>query len=232
MDNELLVKSIKELCVKNDISVSELESRLGFSPSLISRWIKTSPSLDKIVDIANYFNVSLDEVVGYHNIINDKFLEKLIKQTSDKTVKWNKYSDTDEIQPKRFSYPYDFDDFSDQYDYIKYCETHKEISYYVNINNVFVSIFGCYEYQNILHPSEIKLFIQPGDDADLVEQVYNMDQLKVLWFKVLYSLDEKAPDEIKAEEFKNSFINDFKKPESPKKKRGIIVLADPQNSQI
>ena len=168
----------------------------------------------------------------YNNIINDKFLEKLIKRTSDKTVKWNKYSDTDEIQPKRFSYPYDFDDFSDQYDYIKYCETHKEISYYVIINNVFVSIFGCYEYHNILHPSEIKLFIQPGNDADLVEQFYNLDQLKVLWLKVLYSLDEKAPDEIKAEEFKNSFINDFKKPESPKKKRRIIVIADPQNSQI
>lgn len=231
MDNEMLVTTIRELCQSKSIAISQLETDLEFGAGLISRWTKSSPSIDKIVDIANYFNVSLDEVVGYHNIINDKFLEKLIKQTSNNTVKWNKYSNADEIQPKRFSYPCDFDNFSDQYDYIKYCETHKEISYYVKVNSVYISIFGCYEYQNILHPSEIKLFIQPGDDTDLVEQDYDYDQLKALWLKVLYALGENAPDEIKAEEFKNSFINDFKKPEPPKKKKQIIFVNNPQNPQ-
>lgn len=231
MNNEMLVKTIRELCQSKSIAISQLETDLEFGAGLISRWTKSSPSIDKIVDIADYFNVSLDEVVGYRNIIDDKFLEKLIRQTSDKSIKWNKYSDNVD-QPKKFFYPYDFDDFSDLYEYNKYCDTHKEMTYYARISDTYVSIFGCYEYQNILNPSEIKLFIQPGDDANLVEQAYDYDQLKVLWFKVLYALGENAPDEIKAEEFKNSFINDFKKSAPPKKKKQIIFVNNSQNSRI
>lgn len=224
MGNELLVKTIRELCQKSGISISQLETDLNFGTGLVSRWTKSSPSIDRIVDIADYFNISLDEVVGYRNIIDDKFIEKLISQTVDKTIKWNKYENSNENQPKMFSNPYefDFDNFSDQHEYMHYCETHKEISYFVKINNSYVSIYGNYEYQNIIDPSEIKLFIQPDDKGDLVEQLYDNNQLKTLWLKVLYSLGEKAPDEIKAEEFKNSFINDFNKP-TPKKKTILVV---------
>ena len=38
--------------------------------SLISRWNKSDPSLSKIIDIANYFNISLDELTGYKNTID------------------------------------------------------------------------------------------------------------------------------------------------------------------
>lgn len=219
MNNELLVKTIRELCQSKGIAISQLETDLEFGAGLISRWTKSSPSIDKIVDISDYFNVSIDEIVGYNNVINDKFLEKLIKQTVSKDIIWNKYDNSNENQPKKYSDPCDYDDFSNQYDYIKYCETHNEKSYFVKINSSYISIYGCYEYQNIINPSEIKLFIQPDDKADLIVQSYDYKQLKVLWLKVLYTLGDNAPDEIKAEEFKNSFINDFKKTELPKKKK-------------
>ena len=234
MDNEMLVKTIRELCQLKGIAISQLETDLEFGAGLISRWTKSSPSIDKIIDIANYFHVSLDEVVGYHNVINDKFLEKLITQTASKEIIWNKYNSSNNNLPKRFfnHFDFDFDNFSSQYEYEQYCDTHKEISYYVNINNAFISIYGHYEYQNIINPSEIKLFIQPGNEADLVEQDYTYEQLKVLWLKVLCALGDNAPDEIKAEEFKNYFINDFKNPESPKKKKKIIFVTNPQKQNI
>ena len=95
-----------------------------------------------------------------------------------------------------------------------------------------MSLYGMYEYHNIINPSDIKLFIQPGEEAQLIEQDYSYDQLKVLWLKVLYVLGDNAPDEIKVEEFKNSFINDFKKPEPIKKKKSIIFVTNPSKKII
>lgn len=230
MDNNKLIEAIKNICKNNNITVTKLEEELGMSQGLISRWSKSDPSLSKIIDIADYFDISLDEVVGYRNIIHDKFLEKLIKQTVNKDIVWNKYDSEKPTSAKQYLDP-DFNkiDFLDQDDINEYFEIHKQISYFVEINNSFISIYGCYDFQNIIKPSEIKLFIQPGNDAELIEQPYDYDQLKVLWLKVLYSLGEKAPDEIKAEEFKNSFINDFQKLETIKKKKKVAFVSNPQN---
>ena len=90
MDNELMVKSIKELCKNNNITVSQLESELKFSPSLISRWKDKTPSIDKIVDIADYFHVTLDEVVGrtlkIDSMVSDEFINILYSMTEDKSI--------------------------------------------------------------------------------------------------------------------------------------------------
>ena len=64
MNNEKIVNSIKKLCKKHNITANQLECEVGLSQGLISRWLKTTPSLDKIINIADYFNVSLDEVIG------------------------------------------------------------------------------------------------------------------------------------------------------------------------
>lgn len=229
MDNELLVQSIRNLCKSNNISISQLENELNFGAGLVSRWVKSSPSIDKIADIADYFHVSLNEVVGYHNVINDKFLEKLIKQTKDKTIKWNKYADDNSSkQPKQYNEDISNYEFVSQQDAEEYFFNHTEISYYVEIQNTYISLYGSYDYQKILDPSDLKLFIQPNDDANLIEQHYSYEQIKVLWLKVIYSLGGNAPDEIKAEEFKNAFINDFKKPE----KRQHLVVSVPPNVRV
>lgn len=227
MDNELLVQSIRNLCKSNNISISQLENELNFGAGLVSRWVKSSPSIDKIVDIADYFHVSLDEVVGYHNVINDKFLEKLIQQTEDKTIQWNKYlaEDSNNI-PKQYHENINYE-FISQQDAEDFFFNHAEISYYVKIQESYVSLYGTYDHQNILNPSDLKLFIQPNDDANLIEQFYSYEQIKVLWLKVLYSLGENAPDEIKVEEFKNAFVNDFKKPDKKRDNTiyGQIIIA-------
>jgi len=51
---------IQELCRKNRISVSKLETDLGFSRGSIFKWNSHSPSFDKVKMVAEYFNVSIE----------------------------------------------------------------------------------------------------------------------------------------------------------------------------
>lgn len=233
MNNEQIVNSIKTLCQEHNITITKLEDTLGMSQGLISRWNKSDPSLSKIIDIANYFKVSLDEVTGYRNIINDKFISKLLSQTTNEILKWHVYNNNDE-EPKRYFEPTDNYNFISQEDANDYFNSHTELSYYTHINNGFVSIYCYYEYNDITDPTDIKLFIQPNKNASLILQDYTKNQLLPLWLKILYSLNEAAPDEIKAEELKNSFIseNDSKTFSSVKSKDLSTILNDPSLSKL
>lgn len=56
---------IKELCDERHISINKLETELGMSQYSIGRWKNsTSPTIDKISKIADYFHVSIDYLVG------------------------------------------------------------------------------------------------------------------------------------------------------------------------
>lgn len=66
----ILYHRIKSLCTEKGITISKLESDLGFSNSSIKKWEKiSSPSVDKILKVANYFNVSLDYLLGKTDIV-------------------------------------------------------------------------------------------------------------------------------------------------------------------
>lgn len=62
---EKLVENIRRFCVEKGVSIMQMESALGFSPGLISRWSKTKtcPSFDKIVDIMAYLDITYDELM-------------------------------------------------------------------------------------------------------------------------------------------------------------------------
>ena len=64
-----LYDRIKQLCAKKGISVAKLETDLGFGNASIRKWEKSSsPSIDKIVKIAAYFDVSIDYLMGRTDI--------------------------------------------------------------------------------------------------------------------------------------------------------------------
>lgn len=62
---EKLVENIRRFCVEKGVSIMQMESDLGFSTGLISRWSKTKtcPSFDKIVDIMAYLDITYDELM-------------------------------------------------------------------------------------------------------------------------------------------------------------------------
>lgn len=65
MNNEVLLSNIRDLCKKNNITVTYLEKLMGMGAGTISRWNKASPSFDKIMSIAEYFKISIDKLAGY-----------------------------------------------------------------------------------------------------------------------------------------------------------------------
>lgn len=68
MDN-ILYERIKSLCRRKGVTISQLESELGFGSSSIKKWEKTSsPSFDKIKKVADYFGVSTDYLAGRTDI--------------------------------------------------------------------------------------------------------------------------------------------------------------------
>lgn len=223
MDNEQLVKSIRQLCKNRNIAISQLENDLNFGAGLISRWSKNSPSIDKIVDIADYFHVSLDEVVGYKQNLKDEFLKQLYNRTENDLLSWENC----ETMNQNGSMVKQYSDFEMPGSYIG--DNEKETSYATCFNNGYIVIYAYHRYDQILNPYNLVLFIQPNDNAYLVDQHYTKDELYSLWIKVLNHLGNDTPDEIKAEELKNSFVNDSPKSKSKNtlsKKSGLSDIKE------
>ena len=59
-----IVDRIKVLCAMKKMSISDLEEQLEFSKGSIYKWDKSSPSFEKVIKVANYFNVTLDYMAG------------------------------------------------------------------------------------------------------------------------------------------------------------------------
>jgi transcriptional regulator with XRE-family HTH domain len=59
-----ILDRVKKLCAENSISVGDLEKELEFSNGSIYKWIKTTPGADKVEKVADYFNVSVDYLLG------------------------------------------------------------------------------------------------------------------------------------------------------------------------
>ncbi len=59
-----LYEKIKELATQKNISIRQLEEKLGFANATLRRWDKNKPSVDKIQAVAKFFNVSVDYLLG------------------------------------------------------------------------------------------------------------------------------------------------------------------------
>ncbi|WP_025194390.1 helix-turn-helix domain-containing protein [Enterococcus faecalis] len=55
---------VKSLADNNNISIVELEKKLGFSKNSLYSWKKNKPSIDKLNIVADYFGVTTDYLLG------------------------------------------------------------------------------------------------------------------------------------------------------------------------
>ncbi|MBO3755727.1 helix-turn-helix transcriptional regulator [Streptococcus suis] len=60
-------EKIKELADKQGISINKLEERLGYSRNTIYNLKTKKPNAERIAEIADYFNVSTDYLLGRTN---------------------------------------------------------------------------------------------------------------------------------------------------------------------
>lgn len=55
-----MVEKISSLCNERNITIGKLEGILGFGNGTIWKWKKSSPSVDKLKAVADYFGVNIE----------------------------------------------------------------------------------------------------------------------------------------------------------------------------
>lgn len=88
MDKELLVKRLKELSEEKKITLTKAFIESGVGKNFISNMKTSNPSMGKITMLANYFNVSVDYLLGN----TDKKVCMTFTETVRKLLSENKMS--------------------------------------------------------------------------------------------------------------------------------------------
>lgn len=59
----MIVQNIKKLCEDNGITVRQLEKQTGIGNGVIGKWKKSSPTIEKISKVADFFGVTIDTLI-------------------------------------------------------------------------------------------------------------------------------------------------------------------------
>lgn len=60
----MLLKKIQALCSENQTTITKLERDCGLANATIRRWSCASPNVENLGKVADYFNVSVDYLLG------------------------------------------------------------------------------------------------------------------------------------------------------------------------
>lgn len=58
-----MVKNIKTLCKREGVTIKALEEICGLGNGTIRRWDKSAPSIDKVIRVASFFGVGVDDLL-------------------------------------------------------------------------------------------------------------------------------------------------------------------------
>ncbi len=75
-----ICETISRLCKEKGISISRLEKELSFANGSIRRWNESSPSVDKLEKVADYFNVTTDYLLGRTDKSSNEMLESKVDE--------------------------------------------------------------------------------------------------------------------------------------------------------
>ena len=59
----MIYENVLKLCEKENISIAKLEKETGLGNATIRGWSTSSPTVEKIRKVADFFGVSIDELV-------------------------------------------------------------------------------------------------------------------------------------------------------------------------
>lgn len=60
----MIYSNVISLCKERRISISKLEKEIGLGNATVRGWEKSSPTVDKLKLVADYFGVSIDKLVA------------------------------------------------------------------------------------------------------------------------------------------------------------------------
>ena len=73
-----LYERIQELAKSKNISIRQLEEKLGLANATIRRWGIQNPGIDKVQAVAKFFHVSVDYLLGNEEIEYPRFSPELL----------------------------------------------------------------------------------------------------------------------------------------------------------
>lgn len=84
-----ILDRIKNLADSRNISLAELERRTGLSSGSITKWNKSSPSIDKVKLIADFFNITTDELIGSEQTKETSYTETDLAKMVDNAMSFD-----------------------------------------------------------------------------------------------------------------------------------------------
>lgn len=70
---------VKELADKHGMSIGDVEERVGMGQNAIYKWKRQKAATDKLVLVADYFNVSVDYLLGRDEKNQQTDLDKMLE---------------------------------------------------------------------------------------------------------------------------------------------------------
>lgn len=80
-----IVDRIKMLAESKGMTVADVGEALGMGRTGIYRWNKSSPSVDKLQKVADYFDVSLDFLLGREKENEDRTIMQINRKAMEMT---------------------------------------------------------------------------------------------------------------------------------------------------
>lgn len=59
----MLYENIVRLCKEKNVSIARLEKECGFGNATVRGWAVSSPSITKVQKVAEFFNVSIEDLL-------------------------------------------------------------------------------------------------------------------------------------------------------------------------
>ncbi|MBU2701757.1 transcriptional regulator with XRE-family HTH domain [Sporomusaceae bacterium BoRhaA] len=78
----LLVKRIQNLCQNKNMSLPKLERELKFGKGSIYNWDTNSPSINKVIKVAQYFGVTVDYLVIEDDVLDDESAHSSVRDSA------------------------------------------------------------------------------------------------------------------------------------------------------
>lgn len=76
----MILENIKRLCKERNTSIFALEKALGIGNGVIGKWSKSSPTVEKLAAVADYFGVTVDELLQTDNQKGSDIMPRLARR--------------------------------------------------------------------------------------------------------------------------------------------------------
>lgn len=177
-----LLEKIEFLCAQKGITIYKLEQETDLTKGSIRKWETSSPSCDKLLKVANRFDVSMESLINERIEISGikqvQLLQKLIKATVENKLMWEKGTIL-KASTYRDSTLYSLIDLDDYDCFSPEASIYTEDSFYASYRNGGYLLAKIGELNSIGH--DYVLFIYINGKFNLYASQYKLKLVKALY---------------------------------------------------